>query len=61
MSAPPLVPSSGVPSTDTWVSPLVEVERSVQERAKAIALDMHDPAGRLRLRELIAEEVRRWD
>jgi len=61
VSAPPLVPSSGVPSTDTWVSPLVEVERSVQERAKAIALDMHDPAGRLRLRELIAEEVRRWD
>ena len=43
-----------------WVSPLVEVERAVQQRAKDISLDMASGNGRARLRALIDEEVRRW-
>ncbi len=46
--------------TDTWVSPLVEVERAVQQRAKDISLDMASPDGRSALRRLIDEEVTRW-
>jgi len=41
-------------------SPLVEIERLVQERAKNIALEMSSPAGEAKLRALIAEEVARW-
>ena len=46
--------------TDRWVSPLVEVEHAVQQRAKDMAVDMHDAAGRDRLRALIDDEVQRW-
>ena len=46
-------------STDA-VSPLAEIEREVQRRAKASSLDMADSDGRARLRALIDEEVRRW-
>ncbi|HVE47892.1 MAG TPA: hypothetical protein VNA57_14240 [Acidimicrobiales bacterium] len=46
--------------TDTWVSPLVEVEQSVQARAKEVALDMAAPDGSARLRALVDEEVARW-
>jgi pilus assembly protein CpaF len=42
------------------VSPLEEIERSVQERAKDISLDMRDVAGAEKLRALIADEVARW-
>ncbi|HSH58157.1 MAG TPA: ATPase, T2SS/T4P/T4SS family [Acidimicrobiales bacterium] len=45
---------------DTWVSPLVEVERAVQARAKDISLDMASPEGRAALRRLIDEEVAGW-
>jgi pilus assembly protein CpaF len=41
-------------------SPLVEVERAVQERAKLVALDMSGPDGGRRLRALVDEEVARW-
>lgn len=41
-------------------SPLLEIERSVQERAKTAAIDMAQADGADRLRELISEEVRRW-
>ena len=41
-------------------SPLAEVERAVQERAKLIALDMGGTDGPLRLRTLVDEEVARW-
>src|SRR5579871_2290763 len=41
-------------------SPLAQVERAVQERAKAIALDMSGPDGVARLRHLVTEEVARW-
>ena len=47
-------------SNDPWGSPLVEIERSVQERAKALALDMARPAGRSALRTLLDEEVLTW-
>ena len=41
-------------------SPLAEVERAVQERAKLVALDMGGPDGPTRLRTLVDEEVARW-
>ena len=42
------------------LSPLAEVERAVQERAKVLAIDMDGGDGPLRLRTLIDEEVGRW-
>ena len=42
------------------VSPLGDIERTVQRRAKDLSLDMAAADGRLRLRNLIEEEVRRW-
>jgi hypothetical protein len=41
-------------------SPLAEVERAVQERAKLVALDMGGPDGSARLRALVDDEVSRW-
>jgi pilus assembly protein CpaF len=41
-------------------SPLAEIERTVQRRAKEQALDMAGSDGRTQLRTLIDEEVRRW-
>ena len=46
--------------TDTWVSPLLEIERAVQERAKDLSLDTSASEGADRLRELIDDEVSRW-
>ncbi len=43
------------------LSPLLEVERAVQERAKTAALDMSGADGRARLRDIIQEEVERWN
>ncbi|HET6951857.1 MAG TPA: ATPase, T2SS/T4P/T4SS family [Acidimicrobiales bacterium] len=43
------------------ISPLVEIERAVQERAKDVSLQMSSPDGEARLRALIAEEVTRWN
>ena len=42
-------------------SPLEEVERVVQEWSTAEALDVDTPAGRSRLRELVARAVDDWD
>ena len=42
------------------VSPLADIERTVQQRAKDLSLDMAGADGRSRLRGLIEEEVRRW-
>jgi pilus assembly protein CpaF len=42
-------------------SPLAEVERSVQERAKDISLEMAAAGGETKLRALIADEVVRWN
>ncbi|MEO7555267.1 MAG: ATPase, T2SS/T4P/T4SS family [Acidimicrobiales bacterium] len=42
------------------VHPLSEIEHAVQERAKAISLDMASPDGAARLRGVIDEEVERW-
>ena len=41
-------------------SPLAQVERAVQERAKAISLDMQGTDGLPRLRQLVEEEVAQW-
>lgn len=43
------------------IAPLLEVERSVQRRAKSDALDVTTGDGHARLRELIDDEIRRWD
>ena len=42
------------------VSPLAEIERAVQRRAKELTLDMAGGDGRAQLRGLIDEEVGRW-
>ena len=42
------------------VSPLAEIERAVQERAKDISLDMASTDGSPKLRGLIDDEVARW-
>jgi pilus assembly protein CpaF len=43
-----------------WVSPLREIERAVQDRAKAADLDMSRPDAGERLRGLLVEEVAEW-
>lgn len=43
-----------------WTSPLREIERAVQERAKEADIDMSEPRARERLRRLLVEEVSRW-
>ncbi|HEX4819583.1 MAG TPA: hypothetical protein VFV00_05210, partial [Acidimicrobiales bacterium] len=45
---------------DTWTSPLLEIERAVQERAKDISLDLAAADGNPKLRALIDDEVTRW-
>lgn len=47
-------------ATSPWLSPLAEIEREVQARAKASAVDMSSPAGPEQLRSLIDFEVSRW-
>ena len=44
-----------------WISPLAEIERTVQERAKEISLDMAGAGGRAKLRSLIDDEVEAWN
>ena len=41
-------------------SPLQEIERRVQLRAKEVSLDMAGDDGRAKLRSLIADEVAAW-
>ncbi|MEA3075139.1 MAG: pilus assembly protein CpaF [Actinomycetota bacterium] len=42
------------------VSPLAEIEKAVQERAKASSIDMAKADGAARLRSLIDDEVAKW-
>jgi pilus assembly protein CpaF len=42
-------------------SPLAEIERAVQHRAKSISLEMKGNGAAKRLRALIDDEVARWD
>ncbi len=44
----------------TDLSPLQEIERGVQARAKEISLEMGSDGGRAKLRALIHDEVRAW-
>ena len=41
-------------------SPLAEIERTVQQRATSLALDVDTPEGEQALRALIDEAVREW-
>ena len=50
----------GTRDREPRVSPLLEVERAVQERAKLASLDMDAQDGPARLRLLIDQEVARW-
>jgi pilus assembly protein CpaF len=43
------------------VSPLAEIERAVQERAKDLHLEMSSPGSEATLRSLIETEILRWD
>ncbi|MGH9189907.1 MAG: CpaF family protein [Acidimicrobiales bacterium] len=47
-------------SAQATPSPLCEIERRVQRRAKEISLDMAAADGRARLRQLIDDEVQAW-
>ena len=47
-------------SVTEHTSPLVEIERRVQARAKDIALDMSSPTGLSGLRRLIDDELVHW-
>jgi hypothetical protein len=49
-----------VTTVEAWVSPLMEIERAVQERAKATSLDLAADGGAEQLRALIEDEVARW-
>lgn len=44
----------------SWLSPLLEVERSVLDEAKRQAVDVASPDGREHLHRLIAHEVAQW-
>ncbi|CAN5640783.1 ATPase, T2SS/T4P/T4SS family [soil metagenome] len=44
----------------TDISPLVEIESAVLDRAKSVSLDMGSADGRVRMRGLIEEEVAQW-
>lgn len=53
----------GVVTSETaqgWTSPLREIERAVQDRAKTTDIDMTTPGARDQLRALLVEEVGRW-
>ncbi len=50
----------GEATAGSWRSPLVEIERAVQERAKAASLDMAAPGGPTALAALVGEEVACW-
>jgi pilus assembly protein CpaF len=45
---------------EEWLSPLVEIERAVQDRAKGIALEVGQVDAGNRLRVLVDEELSRW-
>jgi pilus assembly protein CpaF len=47
-------------SNDPEISPLVEIERAVLERAKAASIDVAGSDGRAQLQALIVDEVARW-
>ena len=42
------------------LSPILAIERAVQDRAKTNALDVTGPDGHTQLRTLIDEEILRW-
>jgi len=52
--------SSARPSPAVALSPLATIEAAVQERAKEIRLDLGRPGGEQQLRDLLAEEIARW-
>ena len=47
-------------SRTTLTSPVLLIERSVQDRAKTVALELDGPDGDRALRALIDDEVARW-
>ncbi len=46
--------------SEEWTSPLREIERAAQERAKGADLDMAEPGAAERMRALLIEEVNAW-
>jgi pilus assembly protein CpaF len=62
--SPAGTPATSTPATTPtgpgWLSPLQEIERAVQDRAKDLSLDMGSDSGTEKLRDLIREEVEGW-
>ncbi|HET9077302.1 MAG TPA: hypothetical protein VFN68_10235, partial [Acidimicrobiales bacterium] len=52
--------AAGGEAAQRWTSPLREIERLVQERAKSADVDMSAPGAVDHLRDLLGEEVSRW-
>ena len=50
-----------MPTTDDDLSPLVHIERAVQERAGSAALDMSAGDAEAALRRLVVAEVDQWN
>ena len=46
---------------DSFVSPLREIEREVQQRAKDRAIDVGTPPGREAIATLVHEAIARWN
>ncbi len=46
--------------SEEWASPLREIERAAQERAKGADLDMAEPGAAEKMRVLLIEEVNAW-
>jgi pilus assembly protein CpaF len=47
-------------TSDHWVSPLVEIELAVQERAKSLAVDSSGADAGVILKRLVDDELARW-
>ncbi len=61
VGSPTACPPSVVADTGSALSPLVEIERRVQARAKELTLDLRTSADRGALCRLVEEEVAEWD
>jgi pilus assembly protein CpaF len=54
------LPVAADPAAELARSPLEEIERRVQDRAKELTLDLRTPVDRRGLRRLVEEEVAEW-
>jgi pilus assembly protein CpaF len=60
-TTPGTSPRTPTGTSPGWPSPLQEIERAVQDRAKDLSLDMGSDSAMAKLRGLIQDEVERWN